>query len=160
MRKLGIIVLVATLFVSCSLSKVEKTARKTVDGSWLLNSVTYDTQGVFNTQLFEDATASCFTGSQWSFRSNNSTGTYDIINADCSTGVRNFRWAADEIGKNTGDFDFTMKITDAKKKDVEKNTGFRMKMKYLDDNSMQITQTVQFEGKPFNINLNFTRTTL
>ena len=160
MKKLGIILLIATLFVSCSLSKVEKSARKTVDGNWLLNSVTYDAQGVFNTQLFNDATASCFKGSQWLFRSNNSIGTYNIINSDCSTGERNFRWSANEIGKNTGNFDFTLKFTDTKKRDLDKNTGYRMNLKYLDDNTMQITQTIQFEGKPFNINLNFTRTTL
>ena len=160
MKKLGITLLIVTLFVSCSLSKVEKSARKTVDGNWVLNSVSYDTQGVFNTQLFNDATASCYKDSQWFFRSNNSTGTYNITNADCSTGIRNFRWAANEIVKNTGEFDFTMKFTDDKNKDLDKNAGYRMNLKYLDDNSMQITQTIQFEGKPFNINLNFTRTTL
>ena len=160
MKKLGITLLIATLFVSCSLSKVEKSARKTVDGNWLLNSVTYDSQGTFNTTLLNDATASCFEKSEWFFRSNNSTGTYNIINADCSTGTRNFRWAANEIGKNSGNFDFTMKLTDAKKKDLEKNAGFRMNLRYLDDNSMQITQTIQFEGKPFNVNLNFKKTTL
>ena len=160
MKKLGITLFITTLFVSCSLSKVEKSARKTVDGNWELNSVTYDAQGIFDTTLFNDATASCFTDSPWFFRSNNSTGSYNIINPDCSTGVRNFRWGATEIGKDTGNFDFTMKFTDEKKKDLDKNTGFRMNLKYLDDNSMQITQTIQFEGKPFNINLNFTRTTL
>ncbi len=160
MKKLGITLLIATLFVSCSLSKVEKSARKTVDGNWLLNSVTYDEKGVFNTQLLNDVTASCFKDSQWFFRSNNSTGTYNITNSECSTGERNFRWSANEIGKNTGSFDFTMKFTDAKKKDIDKNTGYRMNLKYLDDSTMQITQTIQFEGKPFNINLNFTRTTL
>mgnify|MGYP005818324255 CR=1 FL=1 len=160
MKKIGIILLVSTLFVSCSLSKVEKSARKTVDGNWVLNSVTYDTPGTFNTLLFNDATASCFVDSQWFFRSNNSTGTFNIINADCTTGVRNFRWAANEIGKNSGNFDFTMKFTDEKNKDLQEDAGYRMNLKYLDENSMQIKQTIQFEGKPFNINLNFTRTTL
>lgn len=160
MKKLGIMLFVATLFASCSLSKVEKSARKTVDGNWVLNSVSYDSQGTFNSTLFNDATASCFENSQWFFRSNNSTGTYNIVNPDCSTGVRNFRWAANEIGKDSGNFDFTMKFTDGKKNDLDKNTGFRMNLRYLDENTMQITQTVQFEGQPFNINLNFTRTTL
>ncbi|MBA6154456.1 lipocalin family protein [Gelidibacter maritimus] len=160
MKKIGITLFMAALLVSCSLSKIEKSARNTIDGNWVLNSVTYDEPGVFNTILFEDATASCFTDSQWFFRSNNSTGTYTIIDTDCSTGVRYFRWAANEIGKDTGDFEFTLKFTDEKKNDLEDKTGYRMKMKYLDANSMQITQTIQFEGKPFNINLNFTRTTL
>jgi hypothetical protein len=74
--------------------------------------------------------------------------------------VRTFRWAANEIGKNTGNFDFTMKFTDGKKNDLQEDTGYRMSLKYLDDNSMQMTQTIQFEGEPFKINLNFTRTTL
>lgn len=160
MKKIGITLLMATLFLSCSLSKTEKSARKTIDGNWILNSVTYDESGVFDTVLFEDATTSCLKDSQWFFRSNNSTGTYNIVNADCSTGTRYFRWAADEVVKNSGEFDFTMKFTDEKKRDLQKNTGFRMNLKYLDDNTMQITQTVQFEGKPFNVNLNFTRTTL
>lgn len=160
MKKLGITLFIATLLVSCSLSKVEKSARKTIDGNWILTSVTYDEEGVFNTTLFEDATASCFTDSQWFFRSNNSTGTYNITDGNCPTGNRYFRWAANEIGKDSGNFEYTMKFTDEKKKDLYGKTGYRMKMKYLDDNSMQITQTVQLEGEPFNINLNFTRTTL
>ncbi len=144
---------------ACSLSKQEKTARKTVDGTWTLTKVTYDSPGTFNATLFEDVTASCFEGSKWFFRSNNSTGTYDIINSDCQTGPRNIRWSSSEIGKKTGNYDFTMKFTDEKKNDLQKNTGFRMALNYLDDNSMKLVQTVNFEGKPFKINLNFTRLT-
>ncbi|MEZ4802598.1 MAG: lipocalin family protein [Gelidibacter sp.] len=159
MKKIASLCIVALLLTSCSLSKQEKTARKTIDGTWTLTKVTYDSPGTFNATLFEDTTASCFEGSQWFFRSNNSTGTYDIINANCPTGVRNIRWSSNEIGKNTGNYDFTMKFTDEKKNDIQKNTGFRMMLNYLDDNSMKLTQTVNFEGKPFKINLNFSRLT-
>lgn len=157
MKKFGLLFLIGTLLVSCSLSKIEKSARKSVDGNWELNSVTYDSSGKFNTQLLNDVSASCFEGSQWFFRSNNSTGTYTIVDANCTTGVRHFRWAANEIGKDSGNFDFTMKFIDEKKKDLNKNTGYRMQLKYLDDHQMQITQTIQFEGQPFRINLNFSR---
>lgn len=160
MKRIGVIVFVAMTFMSCSLSKVEKSARKMVDGHWVLDAVTYDSAGVFNTQLFNDASATCFEGSQWFFRSNNSTGTYNILNTDCTTGARNFRWSANEIGKNTNDFDFTMKFIDEKNKDITKNRGFRMQLKYLDGNTMQLMQTIDFEGAPFYINLNFTRTSL
>lgn len=159
MKTIASLCIVALLLTSCSLSKQEKTARKTIDGTWSLTKVTYDTSGKFNSTLFEDTTASCFEGSQWFFRSNNSTGTYDIINANCPTGVRNIRWSASEIGKNTGNYDFTMKFTDEKKNDVQKNTGFRMMLNYLDENTMKLTQTVTFEGSPFKINLNFSRIT-
>ena len=159
MKRILILSVIALMITSCSLSKQEKTARKTIDGTWALTKVTYDSPGTFNATLFEDTTASCFEGSQWFFRSNNSTGTYNIINSDCPTGERNIRWSSSEIGKKTGNFDFTMKFTDEKKNDVQKNTGFRMNLNYLDDNTMTLTQTVNFEGKPFKINLNFSRLT-
>lgn len=159
MKKIATLLFIATILTSCSLSKSEKTARKTIDGTWTLTKVTYDTPGTFNSTLFDDTTASCFEGSQWFFRSNNSTGTYDIINADCPTGVRNIRWSANELGKGTGNYDFTMKFTDGKKNDIQKDTGYRMTLNYLDDNTMKLTQTVNFEGKPFKINLNFSRLT-
>lgn len=159
MKQLAVLFIFATLLSSCSLSKTDKTARKTIDGTWSLTKVTYDSPGTFNATLFDDTTASCFEGSQWFFRSNNSTGTYDIINAECPTGVRNIRWSSNEIGKGTGNYDFSMKFTDEKKNDVQKNTGYVMALNYLDENSMKITQTVNFEGKPFKINLNFTRLT-
>lgn len=159
MKKLAAFLFIATLLTSCSLSKQDKSARKTIDGTWSLTKVTYDTPGTFNSTLFDDTTASCFEGSQWTFRSNNSTGTYDIINAECPTGVRNIRWSSNEIGKKTGVYDFKMKFTDQKKNDIQKNEGYVMSLNYLDDNSMKITQTINFEGKPFKINLNFTRIT-
>lgn len=159
MKNLAILSLIMLVMTSCSLSKQEKTARKTIDGTWTLTKVTYDSPGTFNATLFDDTTASCFEGSQWFFRSNNSTGTYNIINADCPTGDRNIRWSATEIGKNTGNYDFTMKFTDEKKTDIQKNTGYRMSLNYLDDNAMKLTQTINFEGKPFKINLNFSRIT-
>ncbi|MEO6348752.1 MAG: lipocalin family protein [Aquaticitalea sp.] len=159
MKKAIAIIIFSILLTSCSLSKQEKTARKTIDGTWTLTNVTYDTPGTFNSTLFDDTTASCFESSQWVFRSNNSTGTYDIINAECPTGVRNIRWSSNELGKNTGNYDFSMKFTDEKKNDVQKNTGYVMALNYLDDNTMKITQTVNFEGKPFKINMNFTRLT-
>lgn len=159
MKKLASLFIIALLLTSCSLSKQEKTARKTIDGTWTLTKITYDSPGTFNSILFDDTTASCFEGSQWFFRSNNSTGTFDIINADCPTGVRNIRWSATEIGKNTGNYDFTMKFTDEKKNDIQKNTGYRMALNYLDENTMKFTQTVSFEGSPFKINLNFSRIT-
>ncbi len=159
MKKISVLMIIAVIMTSCSLSKQEKTARKTIDGTWSLTKVTYDSPGTFNATLFDDTTASCFEGSQWFFRSNNSTGTYNIINANCPTGERNIRWSSNEIGKGTGNYDFTMKFTDEKKNDIQKNVGYRMALNYLDDNSMTLVQTVNFEGKPFKINLNFTRLT-
>ncbi len=159
MKRFAFLFIITVLLSSCSLSKQEKTARKTIDGTWTLTKVTYDSPGTFNSTLFDDTKASCFEGSQWFFRSNNSTGTYDIINANCPTGIRNIRWSSNEVGKDSGIYDFTMKFTDEKKNDLQKNTGYRMALNYLDDNTMKFTQTVSFEGAPFKINLNFSRIT-
>lgn len=159
MKKIASLFIIAMLLAACSISKQEKSARKTIDGTWTLTKVTYDTQGSFKSVLLDDATASCFEGSKWFFRSNNSTGTYDIINGTCQTGVRNFIWSSNEIGKGTGNNDFTLKFTDEKNNDIQKNTGYRMVLKNADENSMTITQSVSFEGSPFKINYNFTRLT-
>ena len=154
----NVVLMICIVFLaSCSLSKTEREARNTIDGTWVLNKVTYESSGNFQAKLFNDASASCFELSKWFFRSNNSTGYYDIVNTNCSTGVRNFRWAANEVNESTGNFNFTMKFVDDKNRDIQEDVGYRMDLKYLDANTMTLTQTVNFEGKPFKINLNFAR---
>lgn len=148
-----------SLLSSCSLSKTERDARSTIDGTWILNTVDYESTGTFTSTLFNDTSASCFEGSKWFFRSNNSTGTYEIVNADCPTGVRNIRWAANEIGKDSGNYEFIMKMVDEKNKDIQKNAGYRMDLRYLDANTMTITETSEVDGSPIKIVLNFSRLT-
>jgi len=150
---------VLTFLMSCSLSKTERQARSTIDGTWILNTVDYESTGNFTSTLFNDTSAKCFEGSKWFFRSNNSTGNYEILSADCATGTRNIRWAANEIGKDSGNYEFTMKMVDEKNKDIQKNVGYKMDLRYLDANTMTITETSQVDGEPIKIVMNFSRLT-
>ncbi len=153
------ILAIFSLLMACSLSKTERQARNTIDGTWILNTVDYEATGNFASTLFNDTSAQCFEGSKWFFRSNNSTGTYEILNSDCPTGVRNIRWAANEIGNDTGNYEFTMKFVDEKNKDIQKNVGYKMDLRYLDANTLTITETANVDGSPIKIVLNFSRLT-
>ncbi|WP_340073699.1 lipocalin [Leptobacterium sp. I13] len=157
MKKIKFLIPVMVIVCSCSVSKVERSARNTIDGNWILNDITYSSTGTFNIKMFNDIDASCLEGSNWFFRSNNSTGTYEVTNTGCPTGIRYIRWAAVETTKGSGSYDFTFKFTDENKRDLQKNTGYRLQLKYLDDNRMRLSQTVTFENKPFIISMNFNR---
>jgi hypothetical protein len=159
MKNIILILCCVMAISSCTTTKTERQARDTIDGTWLLNSVDYDQTGTFEIELFDDASATCFENSKWFFRSNNSTGSYEIVDPTCPTGQRNIRWAAVETAKDSGEYNFTMKFVDEKNKDIQEDTGYRMNLKYLDDNTMTLTVRVNFEGSPFNINLNFSRLT-
>ncbi|WP_340063323.1 lipocalin [Ascidiimonas aurantiaca] len=160
MNKFPLLTMALSLFLmvsSCSVTKTERVARNTIDGNWTLSSITYDRSGMFEVKLFNDVTAECLENTHWFFRSNNSTGTYEVTKNGCDPGIRYVRWAAVETAKGSGLYDFTMKFTDERKKDLDKNRGYRMQLKYLDDNTMQLSYTVMFEGSPFVITMNFSR---
>ena len=158
MKKLIFILTAALLIVSCGPSKVATEARKTFKGDWTLNSITYpNSQGTFDVTLFNDASAACFKGSNWSFVSNNNTGTYTTSGADCTAGERYFVWSIDEENTPTGTFDFLLKPTDRKWNSTTGNQGFRIKLVSLTETSMIWEQTVTLEGSPFVIRMNFTK---
>ncbi|MCF4101594.1 lipocalin family protein [Gillisia sp. M10.2A] len=158
MKKILFILSAALLIVSCGPSKVATEARKTFKGDWSLNSVTYpQSTGTFNVTLFNDASADCFKGSNWSFVSNNNTGFYTVQGANCSAGKRNFVWSIDEENTPVGTFDFLLKPTDEKHKSTTGNQGFRINLVSLTETTMIWEQTVTLEGKPFVIRMNFTK---
>lgn len=154
-----IFLLLATVFViSCGPSKQATEARKTFKGDWILNNIEYpNNTGNFNVTLFNDASASCFQGSLWSFVSNNNTGTYTVQGPNCTAGERYFTWAIDEENTVQGMFDFLLKPTDNNYKSTTGNQGFRLNLVSLTETSMTWEQTVTLEGKPFVIRMNFTK---
>jgi len=158
MKKLLFVIATALLIVSCGPSKVATQARKSFDGDWMLNTVTYpNNTGIFDVTLFNDASANCFKGSSWTFVSNNNQGNYSVAGADCTAGERNFNWAVDEENSTAGSFDFLLKPTDSKHKSTTGNQGFRLNLVSLSETSMIWEQTVTLEGKPFVIRMNFTK---
>lgn len=158
MKKLIFILTAALLIVSCGPSKVATEARKTFKGDWTLNTVTYpNSQGTFDVTLFNDASAACFKGGNWSFVSNNNTGTYSTTGTNCTAGERYFVWSIDDQNSAMNNFDFLLKPTDSKWNSTTGNQGFRINLVSLTETTMIWEQTVILEGSPFVIRMNFTK---
>lgn len=158
MKKILFLLIAALLVVSCGPSRTATEARKTFRGDWILNSITYpNNTGNFNVTLFNDANASCFQGSMWSFISNNNTGTYTVQGPNCTAGERYFNWSIDEENTPDGMYDFLLKPTDDNNRSTTGGQGFRINLVSLSDATMTWEQTVTLEGKPFVIRMDFTK---
>ncbi|WP_452219695.1 lipocalin family protein [Lacinutrix salivirga] len=151
-----ILCLTVLCLISCGTTKTVRQSKKVIKGDWVIDNITYSESGTYNVQLLDDASKQCFEGSTWSFIPNNNTGMYTINGLDCSTGVRNFVFTIQEIDESTGLYDFLLKPTNAKNKS-ETNVGFRLRLSALSDAQMQWQQTVNVNGKPFTINMNFSK---
>ena len=157
MKKL-LIVLITFGLISCAGSKSVRNSKKMLKGTWALNSVTYNKTGVFNVKLLNDASKECLENSIWEFIPNNNSGTYAIDKEGCVNGDRNFIFSIEEVGSENFKFDFLLKPTNSKMKSETNNSGFRLKLLQLTDNTMTLEQSINYEGSPFIISMNFTKT--
>ncbi len=156
MKKILILALIVVTAISCGTPKTVQESRKILKGYWALNSISYDSSGNYNVTLFNDTSVECFEGSNWRFIPNNNTGNYTIENSNCPTGQRDFIFTIQEIDPATGLYDFLLKPTNAKGKS-DTNVGFRLRLAQLNESSMRWEQTVNLDGKPFKINMNFSK---
>ncbi|WP_310991902.1 lipocalin family protein [Aequorivita marina] len=156
MKKILILTVIAVTAFACGTPKTVQESRKVIKGYWSLDNITYDATGTFNVTLFNDTSAECLEGSNWRFIPNNNTGNYTVENPDCPTGQRDFIFSIQEIDQSTGLYDFLLKPTNAKGKS-ETDVGFRLRLAQLNDATMRWEQTVSLDGKPFKINMNFTK---
>lgn len=157
MKKLLLIAICSVVLLSCGTTKTIKESKKTLKGSWTLDDISYDRAGTFNVTIFGDTSAECLEGSTWQFIPNNNFGNYEITNTNCPTGKRYFVWALPGTGENETAYDIILKPTDEKKKSTMDEKGFKLSISYLSDDQLQISQKVQLEGKPFTINMNFSK---
>ena len=151
-----ITVLFLSLLFSCGSSKTVRQSEKTIKGQWVLNTINYNQSGSYNVSLLNDTSKECFEQSTWQFIPNNNTGIYTINTPNCNTGERNFNFTIQEIDETTGLYNFLLKPTDAKGKS-ETNQGFRLKLAQLSETNMRWEQTLTVDGKPFTINMNFSK---
>lgn len=159
MKKLLVLIAFGLLILSCGPSKTAREARKTFNGDWTLTSVTYPgSSGDFNVTLLNDASASCMEGSTWNFISNNNRGTYFVQGQDCQEGgQRHFIWSIDEENTPEGLYDFLLKPTDENFKSTTGNQGFRLNLRSLSQDQMVWEQSVELDGSPFVIRMNFSK---
>ncbi|MDO5105011.1 lipocalin family protein [Capnocytophaga sp.] len=161
MKKI-VILLFSVFLAACSTtSKVSKprettVANKSIKGEWTLKSISYNQSGKFDVTLLNDTSKECFEGSVWKFVPNNFRGTYTITQNGCATGERYFIFVVQEIDKQSGYYDFLLKPTDQKYKS-ETNKGVRLNLSYLSDDRMVWKQSLQVDGAPFVISMEFTK---
>ena len=156
MRKITLLFMSLVLILACSTPKTVQQSKKVIKGYWNLDAITYNETGTFNVTMFNDTSSECLEGSSWRFIPNNNTGIYSIQNGNCPTGDRNFVFTIQEMNSETGLYDFLLKPTDAKHRSDD-NKGFRLRLAQLDESSMKWEQTVNLDGKPFKINMNFSK---
>lgn len=157
MKKIFVLAMIVFLVYSCGTPKTVIESRKVIKGDWIIDNIAYSEEGTYNITLFKDTSKECFEGSTWKFVPNNNRGVYTIKDdGNCPSGDRNYIFDIQEMDPNTGLYDFLLKPTDKKYKSPD-NTGFRLRLSQLGENSMQWTQTVSLEGKPFTIYMNFSR---
>ncbi|MDP2687100.1 MAG: lipocalin family protein [Aequorivita sp.] len=156
MKKFLILALIVVTAISCGTPKTVQESRKVIKGYWVLNSISYDSSGTFNVTLFNDTSVECFEGSNWRFIPNNNSGNYTIENSNCPTGQRDFIFTIQELDQATGLYDFLLKPTNAKGKS-DTDVGYRLRLAQLNESSMRWEQTVNLDGKPFKINMNFSK---
>lgn len=156
MKKLTLMILSVMLLMACAGPKTVQESKKVIKGYWTLDTITYSESGTFAVTVFNDTSRECFQGSKWRFIPNNNSGLYTIIDGNCPTGERDFIFAIQEIDKETGLYDFLLKPTDPKHRSDD-NKGFRLRLAQLNNNSMRWEQTVNLDGKPFKINMNFSK---
>ena len=146
------------LLSGCSISKSVRNQRNLISGSWTLENINYENNtGTFSANLFQDAKAICFEGSDWFFRDNNSTGRYTISEGSlCQGGDRFIRWSVIERPENyTSQFQF--KFIDEKLKDIGGGQGFRLNIEKLTANEMVLKQNVMVEGAPITLVYEFAK---
>jgi len=139
----------AMLFASCAQTnvvKAEMDTAKQVRGIWTLSDVSYQNlDGFAVNNVFDMANPECFEGSTWNLVQNNKSGTYTFNNtsAECPSGTANIIW---NVLQDGSDYYFTFKdVTGIKAK--QNTVGYRMKLDYVDTNSMRFVQDVNAEGK-------------
>ncbi|MCM4152343.1 hypothetical protein DHD05_12140 [Arenibacter sp. N53] len=152
-----LLVFTASLVTSCSVSKAARQDRNVLSGNWILNNVSYQgSQGKFKSVLFNDADASCFEGSTWFFRNNNSTGSYMLGNSsNCDGAERFIRWSVVDRQGMSSQLQF--KFIDDKYKDISGGLGYRLDIELLSDQQMRLTSKVTVEGQPMTVVYDFSK---
>ncbi len=146
-----VLFLAVGLVSSCSVSKSAMKDRKTINGYWILNSVSYTgAPGNFKSQLFNHASDDCFEGSSWFFRNNNSTGSYVLANrAECGQEEQFIRWSIYEREGMNAQLQF--KFIDDRYKDISGGKGYRLDIVSLSKSYMRLESKVMVDGTPVTV---------
>jgi hypothetical protein len=146
------------VFTSCSVSNEARSMKKNINGNWILQTITAEgITGVVKTRIFNEADLSCFIGSEWNFISNNSMGSYTIVdnNKNCTKLKRFIRWSIFEPKDAAKEFQF--KRLDDKKNAMDNGDGYRLTVIEHGDNNLKLKSDIVFDGHAGAIIYNFVK---
>lgn len=147
-----------TVISSCSVSKQANSMKQTINGNWMLETITTEgIAGKVTATIFNEASFNCFVGSSWNFVANNSLGNYHINQSgtECTAVTRHIRWSIYEPKGEAKEFQF--KKLDDNNKSMDNDEGFRLEIVQLTATSMQLKSHITFEGKPAAYIYNFVK---
>ena len=153
-----IIILFTVTFSACSVSKEARSLKKSINGNWVLETITTEgITGITKTTVFNEAEFGCFIGSEWNFISNNSMGSYTIVDPkkECPSIKRFIRWSIYEPKDAAKEFQF--KRLDDKKNTMDNGDGFRLTAIQVDNNQMKLRSDIIFSGHAAAIIYNFVK---
>jgi hypothetical protein len=152
------VILVALSFSACSVSKEARSMRRDINGDWVLQTITTEgITGVTKTKIFNEAEFGCFIGSEWNFISNNSMGSYNLVDKskDCVPLKRYIRWSIYEPKDLPKEFQF--KRLDDNKNAMDNGDGYRLTVTELDNDHMKLRSELVFAGHAGAIIYNFVK---
>lgn len=156
MKKILFFLSFAFLFMACSTTKVVRSSQKGLKGNWVLSSITTNHGNLVDIKsLFNQASPECFEGSQWSFVSNNNSGTYTFQNGNCSSDVSSIKWFLEEDANGQVSFLWKFIPDGVKAKDIK--AGYELKLISESDTEFSLAQDAFVEGEAVVINYYFTK---
>ncbi len=153
-----IIILFALSVGACSVSKEARSMKKNINGNWILQTITTEgITGITKTRIFNEAEFGCFIGSEWNFISNNSMGSYSLVDKskDCTPVKRFIRWSVYEPKDLPKEFQF--KRLDDKKNAMDNGDGYRLTVTELDANHMKLKSDLVLGGHAGAVIYNFVK---
>lgn len=151
-------VLVMIIFASCSTSKEARSMKRDIKGDWVLQTVTAEgITGVVKTSVFNEADLGCFIGSEWNFISNNSMGSYTLVDKSksCTQLKRLIRWSIYEPEGAAKQFQF--KRLDDNKNAMDNGDGYRLTVVEVNDNNFKLRSDINVDGKAGALIYNFVK---
>ena len=153
-----IAVLLVVAFASCSVSNEARGMKKNINGNWILQTITAEgITGVVKTRVFNEADLSCFIGSEWNFISNNSMGSYTLVDKskNCTQLKRFIRWSIFEPESAAKEFQF--KRLDDKKNAMDNGDGYRLTVTEVNSNTLKLRSDITVDGKSGALIYNFVK---
>lgn len=149
---------ISALSLACSSSKksTESVSRSDVKGTWLLENISYEglpANQQLKLTLLDEGNADCLKGSTWVFP-NNGYGSYTIPQPGpgCTAGERSIVWSH-RVENGQDILQFKKLTGGVKAKDI--TDGYKFNIVSANDNNMQLSSSVPYEGNSITINYSF-----